>query len=217
MISNGHYHAVATVGLVMLAGCAPKPIVEWDIRTGLETDKDTGFYAYTTALPATDPTDLIIQLTPRDSILGLRIVHIPDEVGIYPAISYKPDHLFVTPDTLREILGDLPTAREITVGKRVVLGYFMKKLSVQSRGYVVRSDPFIELDEESPTKGVGWIRPSSSLRRLIRPKLEAMRQFAASYGGHAMLDVRVFYTSDNRPYGDFGVYVTAKVVVFETE
>ena len=200
-----------------LSGCTKPAVVEWDIQTGLKLDNATGFYAYKTALPPRMTQDVTLHIAEADSILRREVITIGAEQSLYPAIAYRPDRLFVMPDTLAAILASVqpPEGR-----RKVELGYFVKRLTAEGNWGPVASNVsryFPGSQAETRTKGVLWAQPSRELEKLIVEAVAGMQAYAASYGAHALMGIQVYNTENNLPYGGGGTYLSAKAVAYEDE
>jgi hypothetical protein len=193
---------------VLLSSCAPR-ILEWNVRMGELADRKTAYFAYCTDLPPRNPSEVYLILATREKIQGHRIFRGSSTAPVYPRVAYDPERLYVPPEALGGSLPDT-TAPTEAAGDTLVLGYFMTPIESSS------PDMFVGDKEKGATKGIDWRQLSDRYVHNVKNAIPAMLDQASRVGAHGVIDVAVFWTSNNRPWGPAGLYLTGRAVAIGT-
>lgn len=187
------------------SSCA-RTVLEWNIRVGKLVDRNTGYYAYSTDLPVGKPELVFLDLASRAKLECQRTFESNRATVVYPRIAFDPPRTYVFPDEVASCLA--PGAESnIAPGDTLVLGYFMNLLSREDRYATFGGNAGVGAAE-----GISWAHLSERSREELIAAVPKMREQAASVGAHAIVDIAVFWTRNNGPYGGGGVYLTGRAI-----
>jgi hypothetical protein len=203
------YVILATLVILgaQLTSCS-KRVVEWDVRLGERTDRRTNYYAYTTGLGARNVSAVQMRLASRSKIERRLVFQSDSAQAVYPRVAYDPTRAYILPDVLAELLPDLSrqTAQQ---GDTLSLGYFMMDVPVDP---LESRDLFDSKRERGATKGVEWVRLRDAAKPKIKLALAAIRDRAALEGADAVVDISVFWSDKNLPFGGAALYLTGRSI-----
>jgi hypothetical protein len=183
-----------------------RTVIEWNILVGKLVDSDTGYYAYSTDLPARKSELVSFSLASRERLERQRTFESDRSTAVYPRIAFDPPRTYATPDQLASCLPPCPELN-VAPGDTLVLGYYMKQVF-----YEPRINAFAGKDEVGATQGISWSHLSERCRREVSAAILDMQEQAASVGAHGIVDIAVFWTRNNIPYGGAGVYLTGRAI-----
>lgn len=193
---------------LLLAGCATTQRVgRIDVSVGENIDRPTGYFAYATGLPAVSAADVAVAVAAESRLCGRRLLIRADTCTVYPRAGLRWPRDYVRPAQLARLLDVGWDAPGQTASDTLELGYFMKELPIQVRPH---GDP-----APGPIRNLFWIPPTADLESAIRDAVAAMREVAAREGGERIVDLSVFLTAANPPYGPYsgyGAFISGRVV-----
>jgi hypothetical protein len=192
---------------ILVTGCAPRRVVEFEVSLGTLIDADSGFYAYTTSLHQNPVDSLQVALATEFSICGGEIVNSPESQEVYPIVAYIPSRSYVKPDQIESFLG-IP-AVDSPDSNTYQLGYFSSPIVGARAG-----DMLAQQKEESGVGGVAWILLDEKLSDNVRSVFDQVVEYAAHYGADALVDVALYFDEECSSCRDAGLKLEAKAIAF---
>jgi hypothetical protein len=205
------YLAIASTLLVfvlltVLGGCAPQPQLHVAGRWSKKVDSDSGFFAYYTGLEANAPTDLRIHVAAERVLERGVSIESPDVEMLYPIVGLADDRIYVRPDELAMLLQSSAATAD-TMPRHRTLGYFQKEISKSDASNAIEKGEAGNLDK------LYWGSLKSKYEEDVKEAFAHALQFAADYGGDALVDIAVSERAHSTDYT--GLIFTARAIAFD--
>ena len=198
---------VLIVGFVVLAACAPKQQVEWDVQLGKLTDGGTGFHSYYSGLSRIDLQNVCFSLASAPEIEGRVTINTGAMQEIYPSLPYYRELTFIEPSALGSLLSECDQSTHASVDT-LEIGYFAKTIYDAGNGYVT------EVRDPGKAPGVYWGQLTERGTEKLRIAIEEIRNRAAEEGVNCIADFSVCFREIAVNDSDLLIIISGRALTF---